>query len=63
MVVDIAVNSPQRFESCELFGSFNVSDVTGMSKLVHVLEKVKDLGDDGPVGVGEDADAFHYFKC
>ena len=30
MVVDVAVNSPQRLKGCELFGSLNVSDVTGM---------------------------------
>ena len=51
VVVDVAVNSPQRLEGCELFSGFDVSDVTGMPNLVHVLEEIKDLRDDGPVCV------------
>ena len=59
VVVNVAVNSPQGFEGCELFGGFNVPDVAGMPNLIHVLEEVKDLGNEGPVGVGKDADALH----
>lgn len=59
VVVDVAVNSPQRLEGCELFSGLDVSDVTGMPNFVHVLKKVKDLGDNRPVGVRENADAFH----
>ena len=51
VIVDVAVNSPKRLEGFELFSGLNVSNVAGMPNLVHVLEKVKDLRDDGPVGI------------
>ena len=51
MVVDVAMNSPQRLEGCELFGGFNVPDVAGMPYLIHVLEEIKDLRDEGSVGI------------
>ncbi len=59
MVVDVAVDCPQRLERSELFSGRNVSDVTGMPQFVNVLEKVKDLGDDYPVCVREKADTLH----
>ena len=51
VIVNVAVNSPKRLESFELLCGLDVSDVAGMPNLVNVLEKVKDLRDDGPVGI------------
>ena len=59
VVVDVAVDSSQRFEGCELFGGFNVPDVAGMPNLIHVLEEIKDLRDDGPMSVGNNSNSFH----
>ena len=42
LVVDVTVNSPQRFESLKTVGDIGGTDVADMPYLVAVLEKVKD---------------------
>lgn len=61
MVVDVAVHSPKRFEGSELLGSLDGSNIPCMPYLIHVLKEAKDLGDNGPMGVGEKTNTFHGF--
>ena len=42
LIVDVTVNSPQRFESLKTVGDIGGTDVADMPYLVAVLEKVKD---------------------
>ena len=51
VVVNIAMDSPDRFESSKLVGGLYVTDVTGMPQLIHVLEKIKDLRDNHPMRI------------
>lgn len=59
VVVNIAMDSPDRFESSKLVGGLYVTDVTGMPQLIHVLEKIKDLRDDHPMRIRQQPYFFH----
>ena len=60
VVVDVAMNRAERLESLKLLRGLNVSNVAGMPDLIHILEEVKDLWDDGPMGVGQHTDSLHF---
>ena len=50
-IINITINSPQRFESGKLISSFNITDIAGMPDLIAYCKMVKEPGMDPAMGI------------
>ena len=52
MVVDVAMDGPQRLKIGQSFGGLDATDVTSMPQLIDILEEVEKLWHEGTMCIG-----------